>query len=82
VPALDARPVIPLWLVPALDAYTDLGGHASWWRVREWSEYHGINFEWLLPVLRYASAAVDEHFENLRKQKRATTPGDSADTRP
>lgn len=72
VPALAARPTVPLWLLPALDAWIDLGGVTQWWRVREWSEHYGIELEWLLPVLKNAAHMVEEHLEKTRKPKRAS----------
>lgn len=74
VPALKARPDVPLWLLPALDAWVDLGGGAPWWRVREWSEYHRIDLEWLLPVLRHAAHMVEEHLAKVSKEKSGRTP--------
>jgi hypothetical protein len=79
VPALEARPECPLWLVPALDAWSDLGGSVEWLPVREWSARYGINLEWLLPVLRHAARMVDEHQTKLRKQKRASTARSQTD---
>jgi len=62
------------WLVPAYDAWCDLGKDATWRDVRDWSAHYSIDFEWLFPVLRRAAHIVDEHREKQRKQKRASTP--------
>jgi hypothetical protein len=74
VPALEARPDVPLWLVPALDAWRDLGGNVEWMPIREWGDYYGIELEWLLPVLRRAASMLEDHQKQLRKAKRASTP--------
>lgn len=73
VPALEARPKVPLWLMPALDAACDVGVRASWRDVREWCDYYGIELEWLLPVLRRAAEMLEGHMEKLRKPTRAST---------
>jgi len=69
VPALKSRPDMPLWLTPALDCWVDLGGLAPWWRVREWADFHSVDLEWLLPVLRSGAQLLDEHLTKERKQK-------------
>ena len=61
------------WLLPAYDAWCDLGADAEWLAVRAWSNEYGIDFEWLFPVLRRAARIVREHQDKERKQKRAST---------
>jgi hypothetical protein len=81
VPALESRPDVPLWLLPAFDAYCDLGRGASWSRIREWSNYYQIDLDWLFPVLRHAMHMVDEHLK-ATKAKRASTPNRKVDAAP
>lgn len=73
IPALESRPEVPLWLLPAMDAWIDLGGAAPWWRVREWCNHYGIELEWLAPVLRRAAAMLNEHVAK-GDQKRGKSP--------
>jgi hypothetical protein len=79
VPALEARPDVPLWLLPAVDAVQQIGVHASWRDARDWSDYYGIELEWLWPVLARAAHMLDEHKEKQRKATSASTPRSAPD---
>ncbi len=58
IPALQNRPELTLWLVPAFDCYADLNGVIAWPAVKAWADYHQQPFDALWAVLRIAERRV------------------------